>query len=80
MFRTLKTIIKRSPIAPLAAFVYGLALPPGRREIMLQGLRYDRQTFEVMRLGVEPRDYTSFFDRLGHHARRWTGGSPRGLL
>jgi hypothetical protein len=65
MFRILKRIIRRSAIAPLAAFVYGLALPPGRRDSMLQGLRYDRQTLEVMRrhLGKNPVASTSALTR-----------------
>lgn len=49
MLRALKTAIKRSPIAPLAASVYGLALPPERRASLRQNVRYDRETVEVMR-------------------------------
>jgi FkbM family methyltransferase len=79
MFRTLKTIIKRSPIAPLAAFVYGLALPPARREMILQGLRYDRQTLEVMRRHL--REESSCIDigaNEGEILRNMTKLSPRG--
>jgi len=49
MLRTLKTVIKRSPMAPLAVSLYGLALPSGKRESKLRSLRYDLQTVEVMR-------------------------------
>ena len=45
----MKQVIKRSPLAPLAAAVYSLALPPGRREAVRRNLRYDRETVEVMR-------------------------------
>ena len=79
MFRTLKTLIKRSPIAPFAAFVYGLALPPARREILLQGLRYDRQTLQVMRRHL--REESSCIDigaNEGEILRHMTKLSPRG--
>lgn len=49
MLGTLKKMIKRSPLAPLAASVYGWSLPAARRELMLQNLRYDRETVDVMR-------------------------------
>jgi FkbM family methyltransferase len=49
MLDSLKKLVKRSRLAPLAASVYGLTLPAGRREAMLRNLRYDRQTVEVMR-------------------------------
>jgi FkbM family methyltransferase len=49
MLHTLKKVIKRSRLAPLAASVCGLALPPGRRDALLRNFRYDRETLEVMR-------------------------------
>jgi FkbM family methyltransferase len=49
MLDTLKKVIKRSALAPLAASVYGLALPAERRCAMHRNLRYDRETIEVMR-------------------------------
>lgn len=49
MLDTLKKAVKRSPLAPLAARLYGLALPAARRDAMLRNFRYDRQTVEVMR-------------------------------
>jgi FkbM family methyltransferase len=49
MLDTLKKVIKRSRLAPLAASVYGLALPAERRNAMKRNLRYDRETIEVMR-------------------------------
>jgi FkbM family methyltransferase len=49
MLDTLKKVIKRSRLGPLAASVYGLALPAGRRDAMRRNLRYDQQTVEVMR-------------------------------
>jgi FkbM family methyltransferase len=49
MLDTLKKVIKRSRLAPLAASVYGLALPAERRYAMQRNLRYDRETVEVMR-------------------------------
>jgi FkbM family methyltransferase len=49
MLDTLKNVIKRSPLAPLAASVYGLTLPAARRDAMHRNLRYDRETVEVMR-------------------------------
>lgn len=49
MLDTLKKVIKRSRLAPLAASVCGLALPPARRDALLQNFRYDRETLEVMR-------------------------------
>jgi FkbM family methyltransferase len=49
MLDNLKKIIKRSPLAPLAASVYGLALPAERRRAMQRNFRYDRETVEVMR-------------------------------
>jgi FkbM family methyltransferase len=49
MLDTLKKVIKRSPLAPLAASAYGLALPAERRHAMQRNLRYDRETLEVMR-------------------------------
>jgi FkbM family methyltransferase len=79
MFRTLKMIIRRSPIGPLAASVYGLALPPGRRQSMLRGLRYDRQTLEVMRRHL--REESSCIDIGAHEGeilRNMTKLSPRG--
>jgi hypothetical protein len=79
MFCTLKTIIKRSPIAPLAASVYGLALPPGRRERMLRNLHCDRQTLEVMRRYL--REESSCIDigaNEGEILLNMTKLSPRG--
>lgn len=49
MLDALKRIVRRSPLAPLAASVYALGLPAGRRAAALRNLRYDRQTVEVMR-------------------------------
>lgn len=49
MLRALKRIVKRTPLAPIAASVYGLALPAARREAMLRNVRYDLETIEVMR-------------------------------
>jgi FkbM family methyltransferase len=50
----LKNVIKRSPFAPLAASLYGAALPAARRRAMLRNLRYDRETVEVMRRVLRP--------------------------
>lgn len=55
MLETLKKVIKRSPLAPLAASVYGLALPPERRHAVLRNLRYDRESVEVMRRVLKPQ-------------------------
>ena len=79
MFRTLKMAIKRSPIGPLAASVYGLALPPRKRESMLRTLRYDWQTVEVMRRHL--REDSSCIDLGAHEGeilRHMTKLSPRG--
>jgi FkbM family methyltransferase len=55
MLDALKKIIKRSPLAPLAASVYGLALPAETRGALLRNFRYDRQTVEVMRRVLAPQ-------------------------
>ena len=54
MLHSVKKVIKRSRLAPLAASVYGLALPARRRDAMLRNLRYDRETVEVMRRVLKP--------------------------
>jgi FkbM family methyltransferase len=54
MLHSVKKVIKRSRLAPLAATVYGLALPPRQRDAMLRNLRYDRETVEVMRRVLKP--------------------------
>jgi FkbM family methyltransferase len=54
MLQLLKKAIKRTPLAPLAGSLYGLALSPARRDAMQRNLRYDRQTVEVMRRVLAP--------------------------
>lgn len=79
MLRTLKTVIKRSPMAPLAMSLYGLALPRGKRESKLRSLRYDLQTVEVMRRHL--RDDSSCIDIGAHEGeilRSMTKLCPRG--
>jgi FkbM family methyltransferase len=79
MLRALKTAIKRSPMAPLAVSLYGLALPPGKRESKLRSLRYDLQTVEVMRRHL--REDSSCIDIGAHEGeilRSMTKLCPRG--
>lgn len=79
MLDTLKKVIKRSPLAPLAASVYGLALPAGRRDAMHRNLRYDRETVEVMRRVLTAR--SSCIDIGAHDGeilRHITRLAPRG--
>jgi FkbM family methyltransferase len=66
-------------MAPFAVSVYGLALPPAKRQSLLRSLRYDRQTLEVMRRLL--REESSCVDIGAHegeilnHMRKL---SPRG--
>jgi FkbM family methyltransferase len=79
MLRTLKTVIKRSPMGPLAVSLYSLALPPGKREGRLRSLRYDLQTVEVMRRHL--RQDSSCIDIGAHEGeilRSMTKLCPRG--
>lgn len=54
MLDSVKKVIKRSGLAPLAASLYGLTLPAQRRDAMRRNLRYDRETVEVMRRVLKP--------------------------
>jgi len=79
MFHTLKMAIKRSALGPLAASVYGLALPRRKRESLLRSVRYDWQTVEVMRRHL--REDSSCIDLGAHEGeilRHMTKLSPRG--
>lgn len=79
MLDTLKRVIKRSPLAPLAASVYGLTLPADSRDAMLRNFRYDRQTVEVMRRVLTPQ--SNCLDIGAHDGeilRHITNLAPRG--
>lgn len=79
MLDALKKAIKRTRLAPLAASVYGLALPAERRDAMRRNLRYDRETIEVMRRVLTPQ--SSCIDIGAHDGeilRHITKLAPRG--
>lgn len=79
MLHALKMAIKRSPLGPLAASVYGLALPRRKRESLMRSVRYDWQTVEVMRRHL--REDSSCVDLGAHEGeilRHMAKLSPRG--